>query len=838
LEIKNGAYNIINLLTIKKMALEGRSGDLVLSQGTYVLTQDGATGQVEVITGPHKVSLADTDKPVNYEKESRRFIPTSSERAITVCPSADEGQYLVLTNPSIDENGLKHPTKGKQSSIDLKMGRKINIQGPVVFALFPGQVAEVIDGHQLKSNEYLLIRVYNEKEAKENLKNSVIKTTEGTEEKEKKKNLFDEKEIRTGNLLIMKGIDVSFYMPPTGIEVLQNENGKYTRDAVTLERLEYCILLDQNGDKRYVKGPDVVFPKPTETFIENKNQRIFRAIELNENMGIYIKVIAEYEENSVKHAAGEELFITGSEQKIYFPRAEHAIIKYGDETIHYAVAVPSGEGRYILDKIKGEVTLVKGPIMLLPDPRKKVIVKRVLSDKIVNLWYPGNQEALLYNQKLKSVSELTSVEEAFDSKLKGSKITLYSSCAATYMDDEMQRKLEFTKPRSIKLDTKYDGAVLLNIWPNYAVQIINKTGERKVVEGPKIIMLEYDETLEVLELSTGKPKSDDNLMKTVYLQTKNNVVSDIIKVETQDLIPINIKIAYKINFEGINTKWFNVSDYVKLMTQHMRSLIRNVVKKQKVESFNDNATDIIRDAILGESIEGKRLGRTFAENSMKIYDVEVLELIIGDKEIASMLVDNQHDIVEQNLKIIKLNKDLEYSKLSEQIVRQKLDETLLTNTKKSEIELSTEDNTNKVLTSKINNKIALDKAQKEAEKQIQETIDAISLAENNREKMAEDINLSFEKERSALRIIEVEKQMAAIQPGLIEAMVSSNDVNLAKILAENIKEQKSGFNIGELFGGKSGGWEGIMQTIKGTPLEDRLKKIHDDYNALKTNQNK
>ena len=82
------------------MALEGRSGDLVLSQGTYVLLQDGATGQVEVVTGPHKVSLADTDKPVVYEKDTRRFTATTSDKAIRVCPAADEGQYLVLTNPS------------------------------------------------------------------------------------------------------------------------------------------------------------------------------------------------------------------------------------------------------------------------------------------------------------------------------------------------------------------------------------------------------------------------------------------------------------------------------------------------------------------------------------------------------------------------------------------------------------------------------------------------------------------------------------------------------------------------------------------------------------------
>ena len=46
------------------------------------------------------------------------------------------------------------------------MGRKVNIQGPTIFALYPGQVADVIDGHQLKSNEYAVTRVYNEKELK------------------------------------------------------------------------------------------------------------------------------------------------------------------------------------------------------------------------------------------------------------------------------------------------------------------------------------------------------------------------------------------------------------------------------------------------------------------------------------------------------------------------------------------------------------------------------------------------------------------------------------------------------------------------------------------------
>jgi major vault protein len=817
--------------------MEPRSGDLVLPQGTYVLLQDGASGQVEVVTGPHKVSLADTDKPVVYERESRRFVPTESARAIRVCPAADEGQYLVLTNPSAEDDGKSHPGKGKVNTVKLSMGRRVNIQGPDTFALYPGQIADVIDGHQLKSNEYLLIRVYNEKEAKENLKNAVVKSAEGIEEKSgKKTSLFDEKEIRTGNLLIIKGTDVSFYIPPTGIEVLQ-ENGKYIRDAVTLERLEYCILLDQNGDKRYVKGADVVFPKPTEVFIENKGRKIFRAIELNENMGLYIKVIANYTEDGKEYKAGEELFVTGKEQKIYFPRAEHAIVKYGDETIHYATAVPNGEGRYILDKTKGDVKLAKGPKMLLPDPRNEVIVKRVLNDKTVQLWFPGNSEALRYNQALNNELDETDEDYVQDYSARKftarTKQTLLASAAAGMMADEMERRTNYTRPRTIKLDTKYEGAVLLNIWPNYAVQIVNKTGDRKVVEGPKVILLEYDETLEVLELSTGKPKSDDKLIKTTYLQTKNNIVSDIVTVETKDLIEVDVHVSYRVDFEGDSKKWFNVSDYVKLMTQHMRSLIRNAVKKITIEAFNDNATDIIRDTVLGDSKDGKRTGKAFPENGMKIYDCEVLNLNIEDDNISNMLVSNQHDIVKQNLKILKLEKDLQYSVKQEDIKRKELDERVKTSNKAAEVRLKEVENEKTVSETELANKIVLENTKLEAEEAKQAKLDAIGEAQVNRDKARENAKTEIQKERSEISINEVEKQLAAIQPGLIEALITSGNVELSKILAQNLKSQNNG--LASFLGG-GGGFKEILETIKGSPLEPRVKKIMEDYNKFKESQ--
>ncbi len=317
-----------------------KRGDLILPQGTFVYIQDGASGQVVVAVGPYKESIGEIDKVVLFDERLKKFVPASDfNEAIQVSRSADEGQYIVLINPSdAKDNEPKFPKRGKNSTtVTLKTGSKVNIPGPATFPLWPGQIGQVLDGHNLKYNEYLIVRVYNEEQAKKNLSNAIIKAT--TEDKDKKqKSLIDEDDLVTGKLLVIKSTDVSFYIPPTGIEVV-SDNGKYVRKAVTLERLEYCILLDQNGAKRYVKGPDVVFPEPTEEFLEQDGKKKFKALELNDNMGIYIKVIADYEENGRKYITGEELFITGKEQKIYFPREEHAIIKYDDKVMHYAVAI-------------------------------------------------------------------------------------------------------------------------------------------------------------------------------------------------------------------------------------------------------------------------------------------------------------------------------------------------------------------------------------------------------------------------------------------------------------------------------------------------------------------
>ena len=58
----------------------------------------------------------------------------------------------------------------------------------------------------------------------------------------------------------------------------------------------------------------------------------------------------------------------------------------------------------------------------------------------------------------------------------------------------------------------------LDVWVGYAVLVVDKQGRRRVEQGPKNLLLEYDETLEVLQLSTGTPKTDDRLAETVFLR--------------------------------------------------------------------------------------------------------------------------------------------------------------------------------------------------------------------------------------------------------------------------------------------------------------------------------
>lgn len=766
--------------------------DLVLSPNEYAYVLDETKGNVACNVGPHKMSLSQSDRLVIFDKLAKKFIPCRSyDEAKQIFTTAPEGWYIALKNPAPNN---RHPSTGTSNTIpeNMQIGCKVNIPGPASFALYPGQMATVIKGHSLRSNQYLVAMVYDA--------NSLNPPATDGEDQPSTRYI-------NGQTLIIKGTEVSFYIPPTGIEVkaIDNDPRKgYVRDAVTLERLEYCILKDEDGNKRYVHGPDVVFPKPTESFISDNNGNIKRnAIELSDISGVYVKVIADYKDATGEHKAGEELFITGKDQMIYYPRPEHTFITYNGRIMHHAIAIPKGEGRYIMNRKTGEIKTVKGPAMYLPDPRDEVAVKRVLTRNQCELWYPGNREVLEANgytnlatkDALNSIDTNSLVGTFADSTMYAAVADSYSGTPFKKETNKISRSNTFTPPRTISLgSSKYEGAVALDVWTGYAVNVISKDGDRRVVRGPQTVLLDYDQTLEVLELSTGKPKTTDNLEHTVYLRCENNRISDIINVETSDFVQASVKVSYHVNFDvTLMEKWFSIDNYVKHLCDWGRSAIKNEAKKYTIGEFHDHYHDIVLDAIHdADRTDEYAFLHEFSENGMVITDVEILALEI-DAKIQKLMDQHQAVIVGKSLdlaaasasaetenKIIALN--TEKTRLSEQYRQFQLESQAATENRQFELNVASR---------KAEDEERL--RVKEVELELQKYKNLIFEAEQAREKEAHEAELAHKKammaldiEREAARAESIAEIVDAISPQLASAMQSGANKDILSALVSSI----------------------------------------------------
>ena len=807
--------------------------DIVLSPNEYLFVQSNTNGIIKTYAGPITITISAQDSIVKFNGKSKKFEATNNvQEAKGLFVTPPENWYAILKNPAKNNES---PEGGKaNTSPELQVGRKVNIRGPVSFALYPGQMAKVVKGHTLRSNQYLLARVYDAEAANQN--QGKVYDAEGKEVENTTTNCIN------GQILVIKGTEISFYIPPTGIEVIpiNEKNGEYVRDAVTLERLEYAILKDEDGEKRYVHGPAVVFPKPTEVFVETpKGGNIFRALELSPISGIYVKVIAAYkDDNGVDHPIGEELFITGNEQMIYYPRPEHAMIQYDGKYMHHAIAIPEGEGRYIMNRLTGEINTIVGPQMYLPDPRKEVVVKRKLTTKECKLIYPGNQDVLAYND---SISEQY-VERLARKGLTTDGLTEALNCAYSTVNQEatlaifeananISRGASYTKPRTITLDTKYDGVVGINVWTGYAINVVAKSGKREVVVGPTTRLLNYDETLEPVILSTGCPKRADNTITTAYLRIENNKVSDYIEVQTKDYVDIDIKVSYCVNFlEEYKDKWFCVENYVKYMTDRMRSMLKREVKKYDVHEFYANSTDIVRNVVLGKVSDNgkgedkkKYDGRLFKENGMLVYDVEVLKIDV-DSDIAEMLEDHQREMIE---KAMLLNDAEAKIKLVEAIAEADQKEAEVAKAKRlHSIETKNIIETEEFAKAQVleAKKRAAAKAKADAELELQEVLNQINEAKLARDKAENDAKVALQKELAAIEEAKqkayaetVKEIVGSISPDLVAALTTKAN---AELLTEATK------NMSPLAIARGESVADTLNTLlRGTTLEKVVEKI-------------
>lgn len=675
-----------------------RSNELILNPGEYAFLQDAAKGSVQTHCGPLSVAQTGQLRPIKFIDGS--FIETNLSGAVVQFATACRGKYIILENPTEEDQGLKHPAVGNISSAvpELKHGEKIVVPGPCKFALWPEQIATCVDGHHLRSDQFLVVQVYDANAAVVNWNQTIVTTDDESDDAVVSKSAAD-LDLTLGQLFVIR--DVSFYIPPTGIEVVPDEEGNYVRDALTLEMSEYAILIDQNGNKRYEQGPQIVFPTPTEEFFADSDGNVkFKPIELTTTQGLHIKVNCDYKDyewpegyatDGVLRTAprafneGDEIFITGATHPIYYPREEHSIIRYGDNLVHFATAVSAGQARYVMNKETGVIDTRVGPDMILLDPTCEVFVKRVLSDAESHLMYPGNQDSLTYNQELRSFQATTGQDsrESISKSLTADfakygpsevrSLHAMSVAAPAAFPDQIHRRTSYTKPHSVTLDDRFSGAPTLKIWTGFAVLLVKADGTRRIEVGPQVVTLDFDETVSPLHLSTGKPKTTDNLLTTGYLEVRNNKVGDIVEVETLDGVTVRLKLSYRVSFAGNHDKWFDIDNYVKFLCDHIRSRLKGEARLHNIREFYNNTVAIVRDNILGAKIEDTpRSGLIFEENGMEVTDVELLLVKIADSQIASLLVTQQQAVVTNQIEIDRAKQTLQVTEATQDVARRTL----------------------------------------------------------------------------------------------------------------------------------------------------------------------
>jgi major vault protein len=113
----------------------------------------------------------------------------------------------------------------------------------------------------------------------------------------------------------------------------------------------------------------------------------------------------------------------------------------------------------------------------------------------------------------------------------------------------------------------------------------------------------------------------------------------VITVETADFVKIAIRVSYSVTFSPEHRdRWFNHVNYIQVMCEHLRSLIRGRGRTLSLSALWPQIPTLVRDTILGEkSPAGTRPGRVFGENGSTVTEVEVLTATIEDDEIAQLM---------------------------------------------------------------------------------------------------------------------------------------------------------------------------------------------------------
>jgi major vault protein len=202
---------------------------------------------------------------------------------------------------------------------------------------------------------------------------------------------------------------------------------------------------------------------------------------------------------------------------------------------------------------------------------------------------------------------------------------------------------------------------------------------------------------------------------------------------------------------------------------------------------------------------------------MRIYDVEVLEVAIGDDTIASLLVKAQHAAVQQTLQLAAEQRRLEATRQAESIGQQIAELQSETRQRSSGLKTKEIEQQLRQQLAEQAAKIELHERQQTALLSEQERIATIHDAELRRRQAAQDLELGLAQQKLDQRLKELQGEVSAVvdkaravSPDLIAAMQAFGDRALAEKMAESMAPLA-------ILGGESVS-EVLGRLLRGTPL--------------------
>jgi major vault protein len=617
---------------------------------------------------------------------------------------------------------------------------------------------------------------------------------------------------------------------PQFAEVLQNaavrrvlerqaKQARLIRRAVVLGEKEYCVIIDADGKREIKVGPARVFPGPYDQFmVKGSRGRIYDAYELLPQRALWLRVISPIKrtdlasklprgvelENKEEYRPGDELLLTNvstffflfNEIEVLSPETGQAVVGNNHSTVFIEkIGIDQKSGIYVRDLDTGEVRLVRGKQSYLVDPRKEVQITRTIAADDWNLWIGASEPHKATADAL-------------------------------------------TTPWAISVIVPHNTAVLAT----------SADGQR-VIQGPCVTLLGYEETLTPILLSTGTPKSDDDPLKTCFLRTAGNRVSDVITIETSDFVKISIRVSYSVMFLlEQQDRWFNHVNYIQVMCEHLRSLIRSRCRALSLSVLWPQIPTLVRDTILGEKpAAGARPGRVFAENGSTVTEVEVLTSTIEDKEIAQLMQRVQSQSVtlvigdrqaQENLSSAKLRAEIDkqtqvlqldarerQAKLDE-IARKLAHEAALAEARETEL-LARERQALIDAREAATLKASWDR-QAQAKAVELELLGKDAEARSSAHRLLQAAELETAAQLRNLEVLLIQAQSAAtvaernaVQAGLIEAMTALGDKIMLAEVAENM-------NLVTLFKGKEVGTI-LSEVLGGTKLMPTVRALIEKF---------